>query len=171
MRSDLAKPVDLLCGPFLTQALFKAAPDRFFWYSRYHHIVMDGFSFALVARRVAEVYTTLASGQIIDVGSFGSLALLLEEEAAYRAIQSASSRIVNFGWIASGGLAGAHQAEHSIASAHRSDRERGSVPISSVVPTFFRSSTIERASSDCGARRRELAASRHVRPRRFSCIA
>ena len=42
-------PVD---GPLFTYALFKAAPDRFFWYSRYHHVVMDGFGFALVAQGV-----------------------------------------------------------------------------------------------------------------------
>src|SRR5262249_36166850 len=85
MRSDLAEPVDLARGPFLTQALFEAAPDRFFWYSRYHHIVMDGFGFALIARRVAEVYTAIATGQSADVGTIGSFAALLEEEAAYRA--------------------------------------------------------------------------------------
>ncbi|MCC6780701.1 MAG: non-ribosomal peptide synthetase, partial [Hyphomicrobiales bacterium] len=84
MRADLAKPVDLLCGPFLTQALFKAGADRFFWYSRYHHIVMDGFSFALVARRVAEVYSKLVAGQAVEGETFGSLVRMLEEEEAYR---------------------------------------------------------------------------------------
>src|ERR1700730_6754222 len=85
MKADLARPTDLARGPFLSQALFKAAPDRFFWYSRYHHVVMDGFSFALVARRVADVYTVLAAGLAADAGTFGSLARLLEDEASYRA--------------------------------------------------------------------------------------
>src|SRR5713101_5521619 len=85
MKADLAKPIDLTCDPLFTYALFKAASDRFFWYSRYHHIVMDGFGFALVARRVADVYTALAAGLTADAGTFGSLALLLEEDAGYRA--------------------------------------------------------------------------------------
>ena len=85
MKADLAKPTDLAHGPFLTYALFKAAPDRFFWYSRYHHVVMDRFSFALVARRVAGVYTALAAGLIAGANTFGSLALLLEDDADYRA--------------------------------------------------------------------------------------
>src|SRR5947209_6321749 len=85
MKADLAKPIDLTHGPFLTHALFKVTPDRFFWYSRYHHIVMDGFSFALVARRVANVYTALAGGLSADPATFGSLRLLLEEDASYRA--------------------------------------------------------------------------------------
>src|SRR3954469_14761128 len=84
MRADLAKPVDLTCGPLFAYALLKGAPDRFFWYSRYHHIVMDGFGFALVARRVADVYSSLVAGRTAELGTFGSLAPLLEDEAEYR---------------------------------------------------------------------------------------
>src|SRR3954471_21490591 len=84
MRADLAKPVDLTCGPLFAYALLKAAADRFFWYSRYHHIVMDGFGFALVARRVADVYSSLVAGRAAEPGPFGSLAPLLEDEAGYR---------------------------------------------------------------------------------------
>ena len=85
MKADLAQPIDLTCGPLFTYALFKAAPDRFFWYSRHHHIVMDGFGFALVARRAAEVYSALAAGLPADAGTFGALALMLEDDAGYRA--------------------------------------------------------------------------------------
>ncbi len=85
MRADLAKPVDLMQGPFLTYALFEAARDRFFWYSRYHHIIMDGYSFALVAQRVADVYSALATAGTPEPSPVGALALLLEDDAAYRA--------------------------------------------------------------------------------------
>ena len=85
MQADLAKPIDVTQGPLFAFALFKAAPDHFFWYSRYHHIVADGVGLALVARRVADVYTALAAGRTADTGCFGSLALLLEDDAAYRA--------------------------------------------------------------------------------------
>ena len=68
MKADLAKPIDVTQGPLFAYALFKAAPDRFFWYSRYHHIVMDGVGLALVARRVADVYTALAAGRTADTG-------------------------------------------------------------------------------------------------------
>src|SRR6516162_439179 len=50
MKADLAKPVDLLRGPLFCFVLFKAAPARFFWYQRGHHIVMDGFGGALFKR-------------------------------------------------------------------------------------------------------------------------
>src|SRR6202048_3417734 len=84
MMAELTRPVDLLTGLLWVCALFKAAPDRYFWYHRSHHIVMDGFTGGLFARRVAEIYTALADGDSPDEGTFGPLALLLEEETAYR---------------------------------------------------------------------------------------
>ena len=84
MKADLAKPIDVTHGPLFGYALFKAAPDRFLWYSRYHHIVADGVGLALVARRVAEVYTALVAGPTVDSSAFGSLVALLEDDAAYR---------------------------------------------------------------------------------------
>ena len=66
-------------------ALFKASTTRFFWYARYHHIVLDAFGMWLVARRVAEVYTALCAGESSRGDAFGPLSGLLNEDAAYRA--------------------------------------------------------------------------------------
>jgi nonribosomal peptide synthetase DhbF len=84
MMAELTRPIDLLTGPLWVCALFKAAPDHYFWYHRSHHIVMDGFTGGLFARRVAEIYTALAERRAPEVGTFGPLALLLDEETAYR---------------------------------------------------------------------------------------
>jgi nonribosomal peptide synthetase MxcG len=84
MREDLSWPVDLGRGPLFAEALFKAAPDRFFWYQRVHHIALDGYGFSLLARRVAELYTALASSRPAPAG-FGPLRAVLDEDAAYRA--------------------------------------------------------------------------------------
>ena len=84
MKSDLARPIALTRGPLFAFAFFKASPDRFFWYARYHHIVMDAFGMCLVARRLADVYTQLSIGRTAPDGSFGSLGVLLEEDAVYR---------------------------------------------------------------------------------------
>jgi len=62
MRADLARAVDLTRDPLFSFALFKVPDERFFWFARYHHIVMDGFAMWLVARRVADVYTRLCDG-------------------------------------------------------------------------------------------------------------
>ncbi len=85
MKADLARPIDPMVGPLFGFALFKASATRFFWYARYHHIVLDGFGMWLVARRVAEVYTALCAGGPSHDDAFGSLSDLLNEDAAYRA--------------------------------------------------------------------------------------
>ncbi len=84
MRADLARPVDLLLGPMFGFALFKLSPDRYIWYARYHHVVMDGLGMALVARRVADIYTKLSVGPAALGGAFSALTEVLDEEAGYR---------------------------------------------------------------------------------------
>ncbi|MEF3306206.1 amino acid adenylation domain-containing protein [Paenibacillus sp. GYB003] len=84
MRDDLSRPVDLGRGPLFAEALFRAAPDRHYWYQRIHHIAMDGYGFSMIAKRVAELYTASASGISRERGGFGPLRLIAEEEEAYR---------------------------------------------------------------------------------------
>ncbi|MFH8585287.1 amino acid adenylation domain-containing protein [Streptomyces celluloflavus] len=85
MRDDLADPFDLATGPLFRHALFRVGERRWLWYQRVHHIVLDGFGYALVARRVAEVYSALAAGEEAGPSPFGRLAELVAEDAAYRA--------------------------------------------------------------------------------------
>ena len=84
MYDDLARAVDPAQGPLFRFALFKAADDRFFWYARYHHIVADGYTMWLIARRVAQIYTELSAGRSASDGAFGPLRVLLDQDAAYR---------------------------------------------------------------------------------------
>ncbi|WP_461029383.1 condensation domain-containing protein, partial [Streptomyces sparsus] len=85
MRADLDTAVDLTEGPLFTQALFTVAPDRWFWFQRVHHILLDGYGYTLVFRRTAELYTALAAGTTPPPGRFAPVGRLLDEEAAYRA--------------------------------------------------------------------------------------
>jgi amino acid adenylation domain-containing protein len=84
MRADLKREVAPLRGPLFGYALFKASGARFFWYARYHHIVMDGFGMWLVAHRLADVYTQLCTRGSSQESSFGALATLVAEDIAYR---------------------------------------------------------------------------------------
>jgi amino acid adenylation domain-containing protein/non-ribosomal peptide synthase protein (TIGR01720 family) len=85
MREDLATPVDLAAGPVFAQALIRRGPGRWTWYQRCHHIVMDAYTSALVARRLADVYTALATGRDVPANPFGAVADVVAEDAAYRA--------------------------------------------------------------------------------------
>ncbi|MGW1886988.1 amino acid adenylation domain-containing protein [Streptomyces sp. NPDC001970] len=84
MRADLAKPCDLATGPLFRHALFRVGAQRWLWYQRIHHLVIDGFGYSLLVRRTAEVYTALARGEEPAPRTFGTLADLVAEDAAYR---------------------------------------------------------------------------------------
>ncbi|MGH3698429.1 MAG: condensation domain-containing protein, partial [Pseudonocardiaceae bacterium] len=84
MTAELARQMDLARGPLFSYALIKLEPDRCVWYQGYHHIVMDGFGFSLVARRMAQTYTALVTKHAYAQNSFGSLRDLLDSDIAYR---------------------------------------------------------------------------------------
>ncbi|MFI5808267.1 amino acid adenylation domain-containing protein [Streptomyces sp. NPDC051561] len=88
MDTDLATPFDLADGPLFAHALFRVGDERWLWYQRVHHAVMDGFGYSLLARRTAEVYTALAAGETPADSPFGRLADLVEEDAGYRASET-----------------------------------------------------------------------------------
>ncbi|WP_326799894.1 amino acid adenylation domain-containing protein [Streptomyces sp. NBC_01808] len=82
--ADVARPMDLAAGPLFSFALLKLGPDRFWWYHTYHHAAVDAFGYALVARRVAEVYTALVQGRDAGPSPFGPLAALVQADREYQ---------------------------------------------------------------------------------------
>ena len=60
MREEIARPLHPNRDPLFLYALLRLGPERFFWYVRYHHLCMDGFGGALIAKRVAQIYSSLA---------------------------------------------------------------------------------------------------------------
>ena len=84
MRDDMAQPMNLAAGPLFRFVLLRAGAERTFWYSCYHHLCNDGAGMALVARRVADVYTGLAAGRPHEPADPGSCFDALEAEARYR---------------------------------------------------------------------------------------
>ncbi|MFE0450385.1 amino acid adenylation domain-containing protein [Streptomyces sp. NPDC058914] len=85
VRADLAAPVDLDKGPLFAHTLLTLAPDRFLWLLRAHHILLDGYSYKLLGRRLAATYNALAEGRDPDPCDFTPVSRLQSEEAAYRA--------------------------------------------------------------------------------------
>ncbi|MGW0435670.1 thioester reductase domain-containing protein [Micromonospora sp. NPDC003197] len=84
MRADLATPVDLTAGPLFTQALISTGPDTHLWYQRVHHIAADGYAFALLARRVAQLYTAARTGRDSPRGRFAPVRPVLDEDLVYQ---------------------------------------------------------------------------------------
>ncbi|MDP9975258.1 natural product biosynthesis luciferase-like monooxygenase protein/amino acid adenylation domain-containing protein [Variovorax paradoxus] len=63
--------------------LFKLADEKFVWHHLYHHIIIDGFGYSLIARRVAELYSEMTNGQALSQPWFVPLSQLLNAEADY----------------------------------------------------------------------------------------
>nr|QEO74067.1 condensation domain-containing protein [uncultured bacterium] len=84
MRADMATPVDPRWEPVFAPALHWIGPDVWRWYVRCHHIAIDGYSFPLVCRRIAEIYTELATGKERSPSPFAPLRLLVERDLEYR---------------------------------------------------------------------------------------
>ncbi len=74
-----------LTGPMIKFALFRTAPDEYYWFTTCHHIAIDGMGIALIGRRIAAVYSALASGKPIPPAFFGSLHDLVSGELEYEA--------------------------------------------------------------------------------------
>ncbi|PGV75242.1 non-ribosomal peptide synthetase [Bacillus cereus] len=84
MKKDLKVPTDLKQGPLFKEAIFQIAPDKYYWYQRIHHIAVDGFSFSLISRRVAQIYSSIMKNIDYKKGKLDSFSLMIEEDIEYR---------------------------------------------------------------------------------------
>jgi amino acid adenylation domain-containing protein/non-ribosomal peptide synthase protein (TIGR01720 family) len=84
MRSDAAKPVDLLTQTPFVFALLKIAEHRFRFYQRYHHILVDGSTIAMLTTRLAHIYEALEAARVPSPSPFAGLCATLDEDISYR---------------------------------------------------------------------------------------
>ncbi|MET9600667.1 amino acid adenylation domain-containing protein [Streptomyces sp. NPDC006459] len=67
MRAELARPTDLATGDVCRQLLVRTGPRAYRWMQAYHHLVADGVTGSILARRTAEVYSALVAGEPVPV--------------------------------------------------------------------------------------------------------
>ncbi|MFC5288277.1 amino acid adenylation domain-containing protein [Actinokineospora guangxiensis] len=82
--ADVAQPADLAAGPASAEVVFVLGPEHVAWYQRAHHILLDGYGYALIARRVADVYRALVAGEEPAPTPFAPLSDFVAEQQAYR---------------------------------------------------------------------------------------
>ncbi|GAA1098300.1 amino acid adenylation domain-containing protein [Tsukamurella strandjordii] len=63
MRAEYSRPLDLATDELIINRLIEVSEDRWFWYARAHHAVIDGYGASTLQRRVAELYTALVTGE------------------------------------------------------------------------------------------------------------
>ena len=83
MEERATRTFDIAQFPLVETAVLRVGGHRHFWFQCGHHIVLDGYGLQIVAKRAAQIYTSLVSGGDLPACRFGSLAALVEEDAAY----------------------------------------------------------------------------------------
>ncbi|MBL1074669.1 amino acid adenylation domain-containing protein [Nocardia sp. 2] len=71
-----------------TYTLLRLADDHVWCIQLYHHLIIDGYSAAMVSRRVAAHYTALRRGTAVPRLRWGSIETLVAEDLEYRAGQA-----------------------------------------------------------------------------------
>lgn len=85
MRQDLASELRLPNSKLLHRhLLIRVADARWFWYQRYHHIQVDGFSFTAITRRIANIYTHLRRQEPTEPSPFVPFQEVVDEYQQYQ---------------------------------------------------------------------------------------
>ncbi|MEV5839551.1 amino acid adenylation domain-containing protein, partial [Nocardia sp. NPDC052112] len=84
MRAEYSRPLDIINDRLFWNAILRLADQRWFLFSRIHHIVLDGFGAMTYMKRIAELYTAAVTGTDPSPAKADSLRTLYEQEIAYR---------------------------------------------------------------------------------------
>ncbi|MFI1678225.1 amino acid adenylation domain-containing protein [Streptomyces sp. NPDC020607] len=84
MAADVHSAFDLARGPLCAPALLTVGPNFHILYSRYHHVIMDAWSSALITRRTAQLYSDTVADRPDSGIPLSSFRDLVEREASYR---------------------------------------------------------------------------------------
>ncbi|HEW97759.1 MAG: hypothetical protein DRR16_17350, partial [Candidatus Parabeggiatoa sp. nov. 3] len=81
MEQQVVQPFDLYEKPLCHFALLKIDENCFFCFGKYHHLIVDGWSIALITQSLAEIYTQLIRGQFCDRVAPSYLAFVQNDRA------------------------------------------------------------------------------------------
>ncbi|WP_395678213.1 condensation domain-containing protein, partial [Enterobacter sp.] len=85
MEADLNQNLRVDSGqPLAFHQLIQVGERHWYWYQRYHHLVVDGFSFPAITRQIAAIYTSLRKGETPPVSPFTPFAEVVDEYQRYR---------------------------------------------------------------------------------------
>ncbi len=63
--------------------LLRVGDDRWYWYQRYHHLLVDGFSFPAITRQIAAIYRAWQRGEATPESPFTPFAEVVDEYLRY----------------------------------------------------------------------------------------
>ncbi|APE36327.1 non-ribosomal peptide synthetase [Nocardia mangyaensis] len=84
MRAEYSAPLDMMRDRLVRLAMLRVAEDRWFWYSRMHHIVLDGMGALALVQRTGELYNAALEGREPPRSKAEPLQKIVEADLAYR---------------------------------------------------------------------------------------
>ena len=85
MEADLNQNLRVDSGqPLAFHLLIQVGEERWYWYQRYHHLVVDGFSFPAITRQIAAIYRAWLHGEPTPESPFTPFSEVVEEYQQYR---------------------------------------------------------------------------------------
>ncbi|MFO5612986.1 enterobactin non-ribosomal peptide synthetase EntF, partial [Klebsiella pneumoniae] len=70
-------------NPLVCHQLLRVGDDRWYWYQRYHHLLVDGFSFPAITRQIAAIYRAWQRGEATPESPFTPFAEVVDEYQRY----------------------------------------------------------------------------------------
>ena len=84
MQADLGQNLRVDGGnPLVCHQLLRVGDNRWYWYQRYHHLLVDGFSFPAITRQIAAIYRAWQRGEETPASPFTPFAEVVEEYQRY----------------------------------------------------------------------------------------
>jgi enterobactin synthetase component F len=85
LQADLNQNLRVDSGqPLAFHLLLQVADNHWYWYQRYHHLVVDGFSFPAITRQIAAIYRAWSKGEATPESPFTPFAEVVEEYQRYQ---------------------------------------------------------------------------------------
>jgi enterobactin synthetase component F len=85
MEADLNQNLRVDSGqPLAFHQLIQVGENHWYWYQRYHHLVVDGFSFPAITRQIAAIYAAWKKGEPTPESPFTPFAEVVDEYQRYR---------------------------------------------------------------------------------------
>ncbi|SHO54977.1 condensation domain-containing protein [Vibrio quintilis] len=86
MQQDIRQPLNILSPDMSAHLLFVLGPDHYLWYTRSHHILIDGYGMMLYEQRCCQLYSHLCR-QTPEGRPFYAFSDYFTEEHQYNASQ------------------------------------------------------------------------------------
>ncbi|MER2161285.1 non-ribosomal peptide synthase/polyketide synthase, partial [Rhodococcus sp. (in: high G+C Gram-positive bacteria)] len=84
MRADRSRPIDMLADRLISATILRLGENRYYWYTRVHHTILDGFGASTFVTRVAELYSARVEGRDPEPSEASDLRNVYEVDNKYR---------------------------------------------------------------------------------------